>query len=174
METFLKDCAARQAKDNELKRSVALQALSIVTSNMKKYDYSDKHLEKCVYVLDAYCEKYAPGKNKLNFRDMLNRLRNANRPYEPLFRNLSEQYRAKYGAPPIEIPDTDDASDATLPGSDPSTSSMMKPHDGQGGGDNTVLAEGNYTAAKTLIEFTDLISKLGVVKNVVVDVCELD
>merc|ERR1712146_152750 len=65
MESFLKDCATRQAKHNELKRSVAMQALSIVTSNMKKYDYSDKHLEACVYALDSYCEKHAPGKNKL-------------------------------------------------------------------------------------------------------------
>ena len=111
MESFLKDCATRQAKHNELKRSVAMQALSIVTSNMKKYDYSDKHLEACVYALDSYCEKHAPGKNKLNFRDMLNRLRNANRPYEPLFRNLSAQYRTKFGAPPLEGPLPDFVSD---------------------------------------------------------------
>lgn len=100
---FLKNAAKLQAKENDLKRSVAMQALSIVSSNMKVY--TDEYLERCAVALDSYCEVYAPGKNTLNFRDMLNRLRNANRPFDPLFQNLSSQYQTKYGAPALEIPE---------------------------------------------------------------------
>ena len=110
---------------------------------------------------------------------MLNRLRNANRPYEPLFRNLSAQYATKYGAPPIEIPLPDFDSNLYGPSiPPPSTNSINSKMDEEQGQEGTETTDVNDIAAETLVDFAELVSKLGVAdlpsSQSVVDASELD
>ena len=83
----------------------------------------------------------------------------------------------KYGAPPIEVPLPDLVEGPSVRPPPPPPPTVSK-KDEEEQGQESSTSDGNYTAAKTLIEFSELISKLDVdvtkKSDSVVDASELD